>query len=202
MAKPNPVRRAETRRKLLEVARAEFATHGYGDGGTEPIVVASGLTRGALYYHFKDKRDLFRAVVADMAIEIANAMATAATSKPTPWEGLLAGSRAFLDVAARPDILRIYLQDAPAALGWSEWRAVDGEGVFGFLLRTLVLALHDAAKAKEGTAPALARLIAGALTEAALFIASASDAKKARGEIERTLLALLLGIRDQYAPTE
>lgn len=63
-------------------------------------------------------------------------------------------------------------------------------------------ALQDAPKAKEGAAPALARLIAGALTEAALFIASASDAKKARGEIERTLLALLLGIRDQYTPTE
>ncbi|MSO96596.1 MAG: TetR/AcrR family transcriptional regulator [Rhodospirillaceae bacterium] len=129
MAKPNPVRRAETRRKLLDVARAEFAAHGYGDGGTEAIVQASGLTRGALYYHFKDKRDVFRAVVADMAVEIANAMATSAASKPTAWKGLLAGSRSFLEIASRPDILRIYLQDAPAALGWAEWRSVDGEGV-------------------------------------------------------------------------
>ena len=63
-------RRATTRRALLDAARSLFAERGYHETAAEEIVRRAGLTRGALYHHFEDKKDLFRAVVEEMEGEI------------------------------------------------------------------------------------------------------------------------------------
>ncbi|HZC83333.1 MAG TPA: helix-turn-helix domain-containing protein, partial [Rubrobacter sp.] len=63
-------RTATTRRALLDAARSLFAERGYHGAAAEEIVRRAGLTRGALYHHFEDKKDLFRAVVDEMEGEI------------------------------------------------------------------------------------------------------------------------------------
>ena len=52
-----------TRNALIEAARGLFSERGYAGVSTEEIVQAAGVTRGALYHHFRDKQDLFTAVV-------------------------------------------------------------------------------------------------------------------------------------------
>ena len=52
----------DTRRALLDTARRLFTRDGFQATRTEEIVEQAGLTRGALYHHFRDKEDLFRAV--------------------------------------------------------------------------------------------------------------------------------------------
>ena len=60
-----------TRGALIDAARRLFAERGYADVGTEEIVRAAGVTRGALYHHFDGKRDLLRAVYEQIEAEIA-----------------------------------------------------------------------------------------------------------------------------------
>ncbi|MGD9944080.1 MAG: TetR family transcriptional regulator [Burkholderiaceae bacterium] len=53
---------ARTRAHLIDAARVEFALHGYTRASLELIARRAGVTRGALYFHFRDKADLFRAM--------------------------------------------------------------------------------------------------------------------------------------------
>lgn len=58
---PEPVRRAA----ILEAAHKLFNQRGYQQARMEDVAAAAGLTKGGLYFHFKDKRSLFEAVVLD-----------------------------------------------------------------------------------------------------------------------------------------
>ena len=42
-----------------------------------------------------------------------------------PWEVMVTGTRAFLDACTDPAVKQIALIDAPAVLGWAEWREID-----------------------------------------------------------------------------
>ncbi|UUX97082.1 TetR family transcriptional regulator [Aquabacterium sp. J223] len=53
-----------TREALLDAAQAEFAVHGVAGTSLERVATAAGVTRGALYWHFRDKNDLFGALMA------------------------------------------------------------------------------------------------------------------------------------------
>ena len=64
-----------TRAELVRAARELFTERGYSDVGTEEIVSAARVTRGALYHHFRDKKDLFRAVHEEMEAEVVAAIA-------------------------------------------------------------------------------------------------------------------------------
>ena len=66
-------RTAETRAKLLDAARALFVEHGFSETGTPQIVVKAGITRGALYHHFADKRALFLTLVRQESAAVAAA---------------------------------------------------------------------------------------------------------------------------------
>src|SRR5215204_1653976 len=94
-------RRAEqaegTRAALIDAGRTLFAERGYGGVGTEEIVAAARVTRGALYYHFEDKRDLFRAVYGEVDRELVQTVAQVAIAEADPWQRLLTGCDAFLD---------------------------------------------------------------------------------------------------------
>src|SRR6266545_3981060 len=92
-----------TRKALLKAARKLFAAYGYAEVSTEQIVRAARVTRGALYHHFADKRDLFRVIVKQITSEVNERVGQAALSAATPWDGLRAGMDAFLDACLQRD---------------------------------------------------------------------------------------------------
>lgn len=182
----------------MAVARELFAERGYAAVGTEEIVQRARVTRGALYHHFRDKKDLFRAVVeqveAELAGEIGGRLAGAPAEDPSAL--LAVGVRAFLEHCMDPAFARIALVDAPSVLGWEEWREMDERYGLGLVIAGLQGAMAAGALRDRPVRP-LAHLILGALGEAGMLIANADDPRAARAEVEPPLLALLEGLRAQ-----
>src|SRR5919106_3686611 len=90
-------RREATRAALVGAARELFAERGYAGVGTEEIVDRAGVTRGALYHHFDDKKDLFRAVHEELERDLVASIGAQTAGIEDPWELLVNGVRAFLD---------------------------------------------------------------------------------------------------------
>src|SRR5919109_4483938 len=188
-------RRSEaTRTTLVRVARDLFARRGYNDVSTEEIVRRAGVTRGALYHHFKDKRDLFAAVVEQIEQEVMERVAATALAEGDPWEQQRAAIGAYLDVCLEPAVQRIVLTDAPSVLGLADWREIEEK--YGF---TLVVAglrsVIDAGYIEEQPVEPLAHLLLGALTEGGLLIARSEDREAARREVGDGLDRILQGLR-------
>ncbi len=56
-------KKAITREKILQAALTCFANKGYHKTTMDDIVAQSGLSKGALYWHFKNKQDLFFSLI-------------------------------------------------------------------------------------------------------------------------------------------
>lgn len=191
--------REATTAALISAARQLFAERGYAAVGTEEIVQRAGVTRGALYHHFRGgKEDLFRAVLIQISAETVKGIAQVATARDDPWESLVAGCEAFLDACASPEVQRIVLIDAPSVLGWDVRRAIDHDYGLGLLEAALQRAM-DAGQLHAGSAISLAHVLAGALDEAAMVVARSDDPLDARREMGETLRRLLDGLRGPVA---
>ena len=174
------LRSEATRRQLVTAARALFGARGYASVGTEEIVRAAGVTRGALYHHFRDKADLFAAVAEEVEAEIVERIAAEATGAAAdPVDALRSGARLFLDTCAEPEVERIILLDAPAVLGWEAWRDLAGRYGLGLVKFALQSAMDAGAIVPQPVVP-LAHVLIGALDECALYIAGAEDPAEAR----------------------
>lgn len=181
---------AETARRILDIATAHFAEHGYAAASVDEIARAAGVTRGAAYHHYSSKPLLFAAVAAAQQQSIAEAIVTA-TRGSAPDTALRDGSHAFLDAITRGAASRVLLVDGPAVLGWQEWRQLDAEGPE----RELRAGLREA-----GASPALldplTAALSGAMNELALWLAAHPDDVDARTRAHTALDGLL----DAVAP--
>ncbi|MEM5430733.1 TetR family transcriptional regulator [Cupriavidus oxalaticus] len=181
MARSNRERTEATRQALLDAARSLFVERGYGETSTPDICAAAGITRGALYHHFADKRDLFRQVLADEAAAVAADIEAAAPAGLDPAEALIAGAQAYLDAMTVPGRTRLLLVEGPAALGLAETLALDEANA----ARTLREGLDAAAVGGQGgqgevSLRALAPLLSAAFDRAALEIEAGADAAQVR----------------------
>jgi AcrR family transcriptional regulator len=198
-AAPKPSKRTQeersekTRAALTSAARRLFADRGYAGVGTEEIVRAAGVTRGALYHHFSGKPDLLEAVYEQIEGEITQKIATGALAGSDPLEALHAGSEMFLDVCLEPEVQRIVLLDAPAVLGWERWREIAADHGLGLIEAALGAAMEAGQIARQPLRP-LAHVLMGALDEAAMLVARADDTEAARAEVGATLASLLEGL--------
>src|SRR6266496_3450182 len=103
-----------TRDALIEAALELFSERGYAEVGTEEIVARAKVTRGALYHHFDDKRDLFRAVFERVEADLMQRIGAKMGGADDPWDLMITGMRSFLDACEEPAVKQISLTDAPA----------------------------------------------------------------------------------------
>ena len=193
-ARTNQERREETRQALLAAARKLFAKQGYAATSTPEIVKAAGLTRGALYYHFTDKRDVFRAVLESEQSAIMTKIESRTGRRgKDPVDALVRGSRAFLEAAADPATMRIVFIDGPAVLGRQEWLEVDRRYAAGSLRAGLEAAMAAGAVKKLPLDP-LADVMSAAFNEAALVLREPGAEATVEGLVD-VFRALFDGLR-------
>lgn len=178
----NRDRSEQTRAALIQAARALFVDKGYGETSTPDIAAAAGITRGALYHHFEDKRALFRAVVTDEALAVANAIEQNAPASLRPIDALLAGSSAYLDAMRVPGRTRLLLIEGPSVLGSAEMKQLDEDNAARTLRDGLEAAMKSNASSSVSLA-ALADLLSAAFDRAALAIDAGEDADHYRAAI-------------------
>jgi AcrR family transcriptional regulator len=184
----------QTRAELIAVARRLFAERGYANTATEDLVREAGLTRGALYHHFNDKQDLFRAVFETIEAELGPLIMANATPGADPWTFLLEATQTYLDACLRRDIQQIILIDGPSVLGWDEWRKIEEKYGLALVAGGLTAAINAGLIKQQPVAP-LAHLILAAVNEAGLVIARSDDVAKAREEVGSALMRVLEGLR-------
>lgn len=173
----NRERTETTRLALLDAARALFVGKGYADTSTPEIAVAAGITRGALYHHFEDKRDLFRQVLQRESQAVAADIEAAAPEQLSPREALLEGSKAYLNAMTAPGRTRLLLIDGPAVLGMEEIMALDDTTSAASLRQGLERA---GVGWDEASLDALTPLLSAAFDRAALAIDAGADAEETR----------------------
>ncbi|MGP3591648.1 TetR/AcrR family transcriptional regulator [Vagococcus sp. WN89Y] len=170
-------RRAETmeenRAKLIAAARKAFATKGFADASMDELTASVGLTRGALYHNFGDKKGLLAAVVAQVDSEMAQRAKAQATKEQDAWQRLLAEGKAYIEMAREPEVQRIVLLDGPAFLGDpSSW---PSQNACLDATRNAVRDMVVQGIMKPVDVEAAARLLNGAALNAALWVAASDD---------------------------
>ena len=160
--------RSETSTKaLLNAARESFGRNGFAGTSAEGLAKTAGLTSGALYHHYRDKRDLFRAVFHELERTLAERVAKSAMKGRDPWDRLERGIAEYLRACAEPEFRQIVLLDGPSVLGLEEWRVADEQYHLRPLAATLTSAMR-AGQIERRPALPLARVLLGLLTEAGL----------------------------------
>lgn len=191
MARRTRAEMEQTRAALLATAHAVFTERGYADTSMDDLTAQAGLTRGALYHHFGDKKGLLQALVAQMDAAMDARLQAISATATDPWEGFRSRCQAYLHMALEPDIQRIVLRDARAVLGGASPDAqrhcvASMQGLIENLVRLGVVA--------DANPQALASLIYGSLAEAAFWIAEGPDAAVCLTQALAALDLLLHGL--------
>ncbi|WP_028796172.1 TetR/AcrR family transcriptional regulator [Thalassobaculum salexigens] len=168
----NEARTAATRAALIGAARTLFVEKGYGETGTPEIVAAANVTRGALYHHFADKADLFRAVVTAEAAALAEAIDRATIPVAAPRKALIEGTGAYFAAMTVPGRARLLLLDGPAVLGPQTMAELDRSQGGATLRQGLGEAMR---RIDPEELDALADCLSAAFDRAALAIAGGAD---------------------------
>lgn len=189
-------RSAATRATVIRAGRELFGQYGYGAVSTIAVAEAAGVSRGALYHQFAEKKDLFEAVFEDLERSLVEVIAgaVAAAREADPIASLIVGCLAWLQASTTSEVQRIALLDAPAVLGWSRWREIELRHTIGLVENALAGAMA-AGRIREQPVRPLALVVVGALDEAAQYLANSGDAEDmtaVRGVIEQLISGLAI----------
>jgi TetR/AcrR family transcriptional regulator len=169
-ASPQPTRRAErTRKVLLEEAERLFAERGFDATRLEDVAAAVGIRRASIVYHFKDKRELYDTVLAEVFAAYLDELAEIFATPAPLRERIEDAVRAWVDfVYRRPSLARILLREI--ANGNSDGSPAVRTHIQPFW--ALIQRFIDENKAREGSTPMAIDpvYIAGAIAGCTVFL--------------------------------
>jgi AcrR family transcriptional regulator len=187
-------RRAATQAAILKAARKLFGDDGFQATTMDDIASAARVAKGAVYHHFKTKEDVFEAVFEEVSRDLVAEIARVSRAEKDVLIAMATGTQHYLAACSKGATGQIILRDGPAVLGWERWREIDARHFGGKIPRALEVAMERGLIARQPVEP-LARLLLGAMTEAAVACAGSNDIKKAGVEYSRAFRSLLEAMR-------
>ncbi|PJO49929.1 TetR/AcrR family transcriptional regulator [Brucella pituitosa] len=192
MRKPRSEMIVETKAKLVAAGRKAFGSVGYAEASMDDFTASAGLTRGALYHHFGDKKGLLQAVINEIDLEMATRLCAISKNAADPWQGFVDENAAYIEMALEPEIQQIMFRDGPAVFGDpSGWPNASG------CIRTVAEsldALREDGIIVEIDTEAAARLINAASSSAAQWIANSSEPETTSKRAVRAFRTFLEGL--------
>ena len=184
-----------TRAALLNVASGLFAERGYADTSTQDIVERAGVTRGALYYHFRSKKGIFQAVferVREARVQRIRVRMEAA--KGDLWQRLIqTGCAAFIENSSDKGSQRILYLDGPSILEAQVWHG--NVPAVTLIRQTLERLVAEGLIRRETPCEMLSSLLWGSFLEAGMSMALSNDVAKTQRKMGRGLEYLFGSLR-------
>lgn len=187
-------RRAATSEAILNAARRLFGAQGFAATTVDDIAGQADVAKGAVYHHFKTKEALFEAVFDQVSRDLVQEIDRAVRGEKDVLAMMVAGTQHYFAATAKGATGQVILRDGPAVLGWEKWRAIDAQHFGGKIPRALTAAMEAGLIARQPVEP-LARLLLGAVTEAAVACAGRADIARAGAEYARAFKSLVEALR-------
>jgi AcrR family transcriptional regulator len=187
-------RRAATSEAILTAARRLFGTQGFAATTMDEIAEGAHVAKGAVYHHFKTKEAVFEAVFEQVSLELVSELDRISRAEKDALAAMAAGTLGYFSACSKGATGQIILRDGPAVLGWERWREIDARHFGGKFPRAVAAAMDAGLIARQPVEP-LARLLLGAVTEAAVACSSGPDIGKAGAEYARAFRSLLDALR-------
>jgi AcrR family transcriptional regulator len=185
-----------TRQAIVIAARRLFGERGYADSSVDDIARDARVTKGAVYHHFENKKELFRAVYQDVEADAQQRTVAARRGKSTPVDVIVAGMHAYLDATLDREVQRITLVDGPAVLGFDLEHPAEEEPGHQALRDFIATAIASGAVVSLDP-EMLTHLIRGSCLQAGLLIAHSREPVRARKQIGAALEAMIRGLDAQ-----
>jgi AcrR family transcriptional regulator len=187
-------RRAATIEAILNAGRLLFGERGFAATTMDDIAEQARVAKGAVYHHFATKEAVFDAVFDQVSRALVHEIDRAVRSEKDVLAAMIAGTQHYFAACAKGPTGQIILRDGPAVLGWERWREIDTQHFGGKIPRALASAMDAGLIARQPVEP-LARLLLGAVTEAAVACAGRPDVLKAGSEYTRAFKSLIEALR-------
>ncbi|KWV45936.1 transcriptional regulator [Bradyrhizobium macuxiense] len=187
-------RREKTRASIIKAARRIFGERGFVATTMDDIAAGARVAKGAIYHHFATKEAVFEAVFEQVSIDLVADLDRISRAENDPLAAMAAGTQGYFAACSKGPTGQIILRDGPAVLGWERWREIDAKHFGGKFPHALAAAMEAGVIAKQPIEP-LARLLLGAVTEAAVAVSGGPDIGKAGTDYARAFRSLLDALR-------
>ena len=181
---------------VLDAAKTLFISNGFDATSVDEIAQLAQMSKGAVYHHFRDKRDIFtalfrtsqQAVVAD----VIRAMTT--EGDQAPWDKVQTAVHFFLRRYVADSEARALLRQVVGVLGWNRVRELNEEQTLPFLRATLESFVAQG-HARVVPIEATVEIFFSMFYNAVLYITDAADPDVASDEAETVILCALEGLK-------
>jgi AcrR family transcriptional regulator len=187
-------RREATRRAIIVAATDLFGRNGFSATTVDEIASAAAVAKGAVYHHFTTKESIFEAVFEETSLDLVMVVTQAARQEADVLDAMAAGTRAYFEACSKGVAAQIILRDGPSVLGWQRWRDIDAKH-FGRMIPDALAVAMNAGLIEPQPMEPLARLLLGAVTEAAVACASSDSPATSGGHYAVAFQHLLAGLR-------